>query len=115
MQTQSKKGVRLWYSQRITAIILLVGITIHFAVTHFLGESLGFGVVNTRLQNLLWVIFDALLLATALTHGFGGLWSVYLDYNPQGTKKKFFGWIAVFLVIILTVYGLVALSALAAK
>ncbi len=112
MQAQSKKGLRLWYWQRITALALLVGITLHFAVTHFLGDTLSFEIVNERTRHLFWIIFDALLLVTALVHGFAGLWSVYLDYNPKGTKKKFLGWIVVFLVIILIVYGLFALKAL---
>ncbi|MBN2135860.1 MAG: succinate dehydrogenase, hydrophobic membrane anchor protein [Acidobacteria bacterium] len=110
MQTLSKKGVRLWRWQRITAIMLIVGISLHFAVTHFLGDQLGFTVVNERLQHIFWIIFDALLLLTALVHGFGGLWSVYLDYNAKGTIKKFLGWTVAFLVIAFTIYGSLALA-----
>jgi len=115
MEVQREKGLRLWFWQRITAIILIFGIALHFAVTHFLGEVLSFDLVNERLQHLLWIVFDFILLIAALIHGFGGLWSIYLDYNPQGTVRRFWGWVAVFFVLILTVYGMLSLIALSPK
>jgi succinate dehydrogenase hydrophobic membrane anchor protein len=112
MLPAQKTGFRLWFWQRLTAFILLFGIFLHFAVTHLTGEPLSFGVVNSRTQHLFWVIFDSILLITALIHGFGGLWSVYLDYNPKGTFRKFLGWVVVFFVVIFAAYGLIALRAL---
>jgi succinate dehydrogenase / fumarate reductase membrane anchor subunit len=114
MLPAQKTGFKLWFWQRLTAFILVLGIFVHFAVTHLIGEPLSFGNVNERTQHLFWVIFDSILLITALIHGFGGLWSIYLDYNPKGTFRKFLGWVVVFLVIIFTVYGLIALKALSA-
>ena len=112
MSLSEKSGLRLWLWQRISAAYLVFGIFLHFAVTHFLGEPLRFANVNLRLQNLLWVLFDLSLLVAALVHGFGGLWSIYLDYNPKGNPRRFFGWIVVFLVGIFGIYGIFALRAL---
>lgn len=112
MLPAQKTGFRLWFWQRLTAFILVLGLIVHFTVTHFTGEPLSFGNVNDRTRHLFWVIFDSILLITALIHGFGGLWSIYLDYNPKGTFRKFLGWVVVFLVVIFTIYGLIALKAL---
>ena len=79
------RGVRGWFLQRITAVGLVVVLSIHLYVLHFAGEHavLSVAEVSIRLKTLTYILVDFGLLAFALYHGLYGLRSVILDYTTD--------------------------------
>ena len=83
-----------WFLQRITAIILTVGLFVHFFVLHFTVERpLTFEKVFSRLSSPGWVIFDLCLLACAVYHALNGIWAIINDYAPPENAKKIIFWV----------------------
>jgi len=96
--------------QRITGLILTVGLFIHFWVLHFaIDRPVTFEKVQERLLTPGWVLFDMVLLVAVIYHAFHGLFNVISDYNPGSTTKKVIGWGLTFIGIGLVIYGFIAL------
>ncbi len=99
-----------WYMQRITAMILVVGLFVHFWVLHFAIERpVTFEKVQDRLLSPGWVLFDVVILMAAIYHAFNGLFNVISDYNPRPAVKKIIGWGLTFLGACIVIYGIYAL------
>jgi len=99
-----------WFMQRITAIILAIGLLVHFYVLHFAIERpITFEKVQERLLTPGWVLFDLILLASAVYHGLFGLFNVICDYNPGETFRKIIGWFFFIVGVVLLIYGIMAL------
>jgi len=74
-------GVILWLLQRVSGVILVVGLFIHFYLMHFSGpEQLTHTSVTNRLSNPFWIGFNGIFLLSAIYHGFNGLWGIVLEY-----------------------------------
>jgi succinate dehydrogenase / fumarate reductase membrane anchor subunit len=75
------KGVAEWLFQRITGILLIAGLILHFAIMHFSGtQGITYGFVMKRLSNPWWKTFDIAFLLTAIFHGFNGFRGLALEY-----------------------------------
>ncbi len=75
------KGVVLWFLQRLTGVILLIGLIIHFYTMHYSGtNALDYETVTARLSSPYWKGFDILFLLSILYHGFNGLWGIAIEY-----------------------------------
>jgi succinate dehydrogenase / fumarate reductase membrane anchor subunit len=75
------KGTSGWLFQRVTGMVLIAGLVVHFLVMHFSGPSqITFDFVMRRLSNPFWKAFDICFLVTILYHGFNGLWGIALEY-----------------------------------
>lgn len=78
-----------WYLQRITGALLLVLLSAHFWVLHFMtapvrrGE-LTYEIVVARVSNPVWQVIDISFLLVALYHGLSGLRGIIFDYGPFG-------------------------------
>lgn len=78
-----------WLLQRVTAVLLLLGLAVHIIVTHALGlGELSFENVGTRLGSVFFVVLDLGLLAAGLFHGLNGLRGVLLDYGFSGGSRR---------------------------
>ena len=100
-----------WLFQRITAVFLFVGMIVHFWVLHFgIERPLTFDKVVDRLATPGWVIFDILLLGTAIYHGINGMWQIYLDVNPGKSSKRVVGWLMVLIGVATFAYGCTILA-----
>ncbi len=104
-------GLYSWFFQRITGILLAIGILLHLLVNHFGESPVSFDSVAFRVRHLGWFIFDILLLGLCFYHGFNGLVSVIIDFNPGIKIKK--GVVAVMfsLGVIIFIYGVLSLTA----
>ena len=88
-----------WVIQRVTAVLLLVGIGVHFLVLHF--DKIGDHVLKApdsmvmRFVNnpRFWVMFDAALLGLALYHGLNGAYTIICDYAPTPRTKTVLTWL----------------------
>lgn len=85
-----------WFLQRITALVLVVGLFVHFLVLHYIfdrgGGSLDFEEVRNRLSRPGWIAFDLTLLGCAVYHGLNGIYGIILDYNPSHSIRSFAAW-----------------------
>lgn len=83
------KGLLSWFFQRITALILVFGLIVHFIVLHFMIERpVTMEKVARRLEHPGWIAFDCVLLLACLYHALNGLNSVLLDFKPARTFKN---------------------------
>lgn len=99
-----------WLLQRVTAIFLLFGMTVHIMALPLGGKALSFSLVSGRLSHMEWVIFDILLLASCLYHGLNGIWGVILDYNIG--LSRFLGYCLSAVAFIFLALGIAALWSL---
>ena len=107
-----KRGVWSWFLQRLTGLLLVMGMAIHFTTLHFQGHmAITFEQVVSRLETPVWVIFDLSLLGLVLYHGLNGLWAIVLDFMPSIKIKNILGWVFSIFGIITFVYGFWALMA----
>lgn len=107
----NRRGFYAWFFQRITGILLAIGILVHLGVNHFGESAVSFDSVAFRMRHLGWFIFDILLLGVCFYHGFNGLFSVIIDFNPGVNIKKSIVGIILSLGVMLFIYGVLALTA----
>jgi succinate dehydrogenase / fumarate reductase membrane anchor subunit len=75
------KGVAGWLFQRITGILLIAGLILHFVIMHFSGsQEITYAFVVKRLSNPWWKTFDIAFLLTAIFHGYNGFRGLALEY-----------------------------------
>lgn len=96
-----KGSLWAWIIQRISAVLLLVFVGIHFGIMHFVDPTVEITFADTtlRLKNVLYTIVDAGLLSLGLFHGLNGLRAIIIDYWPRAGRTASY---------ILTVLGLAA-------
>jgi succinate dehydrogenase / fumarate reductase membrane anchor subunit len=85
------RNVIAWYLQRITGALLLVLLTAHFWVEHFMSAELRRGdlsyqAILGRIANPVWQFIDIAFLLVALYHGLSGLRNIILDYSRIGKR-----------------------------
>lgn len=103
-------GVWLWLLQRITAGLLLYGLTVHLIVLHvFNVGELGYENIAARLASGFFIFTDVLLLAAAIFHGLNGLRMVLLDYGFRGSARTGLDVVFVIFGLGALVYGVYAL------
>ena len=85
----ARGGVWGWLMQRVTAVILLVGLGAHLIATHLLNAGhLSYGNIASRLAGAFFVVVDVSLLGAAIFHGLNGLRMVVLDYFWNGRRQR---------------------------
>ncbi len=97
------RGVAGWLFQRITGMLLIGGLILHFVIMHFIGtHELTYAFVMKRLSNPWWKAFDVAFLLTAIYHGFNGFWGLALEYAGSGKLLRLSQ-----AIILLLAFGLV--------
>jgi succinate dehydrogenase / fumarate reductase membrane anchor subunit len=103
-----------WYVQRVTGGLLLVLLSAHFWVEHFMTAplrrgDLTFETIAARISNPVWQAIDIGFLVVALVHGLSGLRNMILDWGRLGPRTLRL--VSVGLVIIGVVWAWVGISA----
>jgi succinate dehydrogenase hydrophobic anchor subunit len=108
---QSRGGMWAWLFQRVTAVVLIVGLLTHLVATHLFNLGhLSFLNIGDRLGSTFFVVIDVSLLAAAVFHGLNGARMVVLDYWLQSVVARRALAIALWLFGSVTfVYGMWAL------
>ncbi|GAB4246733.1 MAG: succinate dehydrogenase hydrophobic membrane anchor subunit [Thermoleophilia bacterium] len=103
-------GAWPWFLQRVTAVLLLYGLTVHLVVLHIfnLGQ-LSFDNIADRLASGFFVFTDVLLLGAAVFHGLNGVRMVLLDYGFRGSNRTILDVFLVVFGLAAFVYGVYAL------
>ncbi len=104
-----KGGLWSWLLQRISGAYLVFGMAVHIAILPLGKQAITFENISMRLQHAGWLIFDLLLLAVCVYHGFNGLWSILLDFNPSEKFRRVIAWGLVVFGLVWTVYGVFVL------
>lgn len=100
-------GIAGWLFQRLTGLVLVAGLLLHFSIMHFSGqEQITYAFVLKRLSNPYWKAFDLFFLVTILFHGFNGLWGIALEYARAGRLLKVFQGFIMISVISLLLTGI---------
>jgi succinate dehydrogenase hydrophobic membrane anchor protein len=103
-----KGGIWPWFFQRLTAVILIFGMTVHLLTLPLARERLSYSLVSERLSHAGWLTFDLLLLASCLYHGLNGVWGVILDYNLR--LSRFIGYGVSAVAFIFAIIGIAAIG-----
>ncbi len=70
-----------WLLQRVTAVVLIVGLLTHLVATHIFNLGhLSFLNIGDRLGATFFVVIDVSLLAASIFHGLNGARMIVLDY-----------------------------------
>jgi succinate dehydrogenase / fumarate reductase, membrane anchor subunit len=96
----SRGGMWAWLAQRVTAVVLIVGLLTHLVATHVFNLGhLSFLNISDRLGATFFVVIDVSLLAAAIFHGLNGARMIVLDYwlKTRGSRLA--------LTIVLWVFG----------
>lgn len=80
--------MRIFQVQRITAVALLVFLTIHMVVVHYPPFHIDFSIILERMTNPLWKVIEILFLLSVLLHGLSGAYVVLTDYKQVSRFKK---------------------------
>ncbi len=103
----------IWYLQRFSGIILLIGLGVHFWVLHFAnktGEYL-YQDVAQRLSNPSWKAFYIVFLAVVIYHAMVGLRMVVFDFRLPNFLRKLFSIGILILGVALFIWGMNSLIA----
>ena len=103
-----------WYFQRVTGGLLLVLLSAHFWVEHFMTAplrrgDLTFETIAARISNPVWQAIDIGFLVVALVHGLSGVRNIILDWGRLGKRAVWAMTVA--LVVIGVVWSWVGISA----
>jgi succinate dehydrogenase / fumarate reductase membrane anchor subunit len=107
----SKAGAIAWLLQRVTAVLLFIGVIYHFVYYHFISNGVyTWKEVVARMQSPWFNLLQFVFLAAALYHGLNGVWMVTEDYiHNRAWRMIIFSLIlfvgmALFFVGILTIF-----------
>jgi len=100
-----------WLLQRISAVVLVFLLIIHFWVGHYanLGTPITFADVHMRLQNAVVVIIDSMLLISVVFHGLNGVRNIILDYPSILPHNRSISLILLIIGIATVIFGIYSL------
>jgi succinate dehydrogenase / fumarate reductase cytochrome b subunit len=108
---RSRGGMWPWLGQRVTAVLVIVTITVHLLLTHYVAVGeLSFDNIGDRLAGGAVLVNDIVLLVAVVFHALNGLRMVVLDWGLSGVAGRRVFDAVLWLVGIATVaYGIWAL------
>lgn len=97
---------------RVTGLMLSVLVLGHFAVTHFVTDVArdDSAFVARRFSSILWITWDATMLAAALAHGAAGVRLALADYSADAGRRRFLERSVMSFTVVLFVLGVVAIA-----
>lgn len=105
------KGALGWLFQRVTGVLLVAGLAVHFIVMHYSGgEQTSYEAVAQRLANPFWKAFDIAFLVSAVYHGFNGLWGMADEYVRSRPLTALLKGALLITALLLTIAGISIIS-----
>jgi succinate dehydrogenase hydrophobic membrane anchor protein len=80
--------MKVFIMQRLSAIALVIFMTIHMIVVHYPPFHIDFSIILQRLENPVWKVIDILFLFFVLIHALAGVYAVLTDYEFVSKYKK---------------------------
>jgi succinate dehydrogenase / fumarate reductase membrane anchor subunit len=79
------KGSAGWLLQRISGLLLIAGLIVHFTVMHYSGPAqITYAFVLRRISNPWWKAFDLTFLGLLIYHGLIGVRGIAVEYVRSG-------------------------------
>lgn len=103
--------MRNWQIQRLSAIAILVFLTVHMIVVHYPPFHITFDVILERMANPLWKAIDIAFLAFVLLHALSGTWAVVTDYQFFDRWRRALGVLIVAVGLAAFLYGAITIMA----
>jgi succinate dehydrogenase / fumarate reductase membrane anchor subunit len=97
--------MRIFQLQRLSAIGLLVFLTIHMIVVHYPPFHIDFSRIAERMANPLWKAIDIAFLFTVLIHALTGAYQVFTDFQGINRYRRVLAGIAIVLGVVGFIYG----------
>lgn len=101
--------MRIFQMQRISAIALLIFMTIHMIVVHYPPFHIDFSRIIDRLAQPLWKGIDIAFLFFVLMHALTGAYMVITDLERFGRQRQALAWAAVVIGVFAFYYGTVTI------
>ncbi|MBP6470159.1 MAG: hypothetical protein KBE23_15870 [Chloroflexi bacterium] len=101
--------MRVFVMQRVTAVALVLFLTLHMVVVHYPPGHLDFSQVMVRLANPVWKAIDILFLLAVLVHALAGAYAVLMDVERITPYKRALIGGAMVLGIIAFLYGTITI------
>lgn len=103
--------MRNWQIQRLSAIAILVFLTLHMVVVHYPPFHITFDIILERLANPLWKAIDIAFLGFVLLHALSGTWAVVTDYEFLKRWRLPIAGVIIVLGVAAFVYGTMTIMA----
>ena len=103
--------MRVFQMQRISAIALVVFLTIHMVVVHYPPFHIDFSRIIDRMAQPLWKGIDIAFLFFVLIHALTGVYVVLTDVEKIAHYKRVLAGLAVLLGILAFIYGTMTILA----
>ena len=103
--------MRIFQMQRISAIALVVFLTIHMIVVHYPPFHIDFSRIVERLADPLWKGIDIAFLFFVLIHALTGAYQVLTDIQKINTFRRALAGVAILIGISAFIYGTITVLA----
>lgn len=97
--------MRIFLIQRISAIMLIVFLTIHMIVVHYPPFHIDFDQIIVRMADPIWKAIDIAFLFFVLLHALTGAYMVLTDLQQVNKVRKVIAVFAVVIGVIAFIYG----------
>jgi succinate dehydrogenase hydrophobic anchor subunit len=97
--------MRVFWMQRISAVALIVFMTIHMIVVHYPPFHIDFSRIVERMADPLWQAIDIAFLFFVLIHALAGAFVVITDVERFNRGKRILAGAAVIIGVVAFIYG----------
>ena len=97
--------MRIFQIQRISAVALVIFMTIHMVVVHYPPFHIDFSRIIDRMAQPTWKVIDILFLFFVLLHAVTGLYAVLMDLEKVNQYKRPLLALGTVLTLVAFVYG----------
>lgn len=97
--------MRLFIAQRLSAIALLIFLTIHMIVVHYPPFHIDFSRILERMNQPIWKAIDIAFLLFVLIHALAGAYVVITDVERFSVYKRLLAVLMIIIGIVAFIYG----------
>lgn len=106
--------MRVFWMQRISAVALLIFLTVHMVVVHYPPFHIDFGRIAERMADPLWQAVDIAFLFFVLLHALAGSYVVLTDVQRFNRGKRILAGAALVIGLVAFIYGVQTILAFGA-
>lgn len=103
--------MRIFQMQRVSAIAILVFLTIHMIVVHYPPFHIDFNRIIERMAQPMWKAIDIAFLFFVLVHALTGAYMVLTDLDSLGPYRRFLAGLAIVIGVGAFIYGVQTIMA----
>ncbi len=97
--------MRIFQMQRVSAIALVIFLTIHMIVVHYPPFHIDFSRIIERMANPVWKAIDIAFLFFVLMHAITGMYMVITDLERFAAYKRLLIGLSILVGVVAFIYG----------